>query len=57
VSHPDFKIPIADEHEAEFWLDEWNYRFGETGDHAFKEQAQAMREYIDWNFDDEDEES
>lgn len=49
---PDFKIPIADEHEAQFWWDEWATRFSQTDDQAFKEQAEAMSHYIDAHFDD-----
>lgn len=49
---PDFKIPIEDRHAADFWLDEWDSRFRETNDHAFRETADAMRGYIDQHFDD-----
>jgi hypothetical protein len=52
---PDFKLPIDDRWSAEFWLDEWIERFEASGDHAFKEQADAMRKYIDRHFDVEDE--
>jgi hypothetical protein len=52
---PEFKLPIADRHEAEFWLFEWRYRLAVTRDLVFKEQVDAMRKYIDRHFDVEDE--
>ena len=53
---PDFKLPIEDEHAANFWLDEWDDRFRQTSDHAFKEMADEMRKYIARHFDTEDDE-
>ena len=53
MTYPDFTIPIEDRWAADFWLDEWYARYRETNDHAFKEAADAMRLYIDRNFDEE----
>lgn len=53
---PDFKIPIEDRSAAEFWVNEWDWRFTATNDQAFREQALAMRRYIDLNFEDDDDE-
>lgn len=52
---PDFKIPIDDEAAAHFWLEEWDNRFQQTRDHAFKETADAMRRYMLLNFDPDEE--
>lgn len=52
---PDFKLPIEDKNAAYFWLREWDDRFRETKDHAFKEMADAMRLYITHNFESEEE--
>lgn len=56
MNPPNFILPIEDKNSAYFWLREWDERFRETKDHAFKETADAMRVYITRNFDiDEDE--
>jgi hypothetical protein len=43
---PDFRIEIPDRDAADFWLDEFQTRWHQTNDHAFKEQADAMETYI-----------
>ena len=48
----DFNIGIEDRHAAEFWLQEWWDRFHATNDSAFKEQAEAMGEFISLKFED-----
>lgn len=47
----DFLLPIDDENAARFWLMEWDNRFHQTKDYAFKEAANAMRLYIARHFD------
>lgn len=54
--YPDFKLPVDDKNAAEFWLDEWDRRFRETKDYAFKESADEMRKYISDHFPDEEDE-
>ena len=44
---PTFAFPIGeDRHDAEWWLNEFETRFEETQDYAFKEAADLLREYI-----------
>lgn len=49
---PDFRIPIEDQHAAEWWWQEWEDRYRATNDEAFKEQAEAMEQFIVMHFDD-----
>ncbi len=41
-----FVLDIPDRHAAEFWLEEWQYRYQQTRDGAFKDSADEMELYI-----------
>ncbi len=51
---PDFKLPIEDLNNANFWLEEWWNRYEATSDDGFKESAQAMERYIELHFPEEE---
>ena len=56
VNQDSFVIQIEDRHAAEFWLQEWEDRYTQTKDGAFREQAELMRGWITnrWPDDDKD---
>ncbi len=44
---PNLELPIEDRNAAEFWRDEFAYRYIETGDQGYREARDAAESYIE----------